>query len=216
MSKTPKYKKPSALKHGVFAAAAILPGENPKEFHDLLASFIAEWDPEGMTELEFVITMAQAAWAKRRRQKHGEMRVFENTINPKHASFNEDLGLRGLAAFLQMEPETAFETHASRFLRPDKVAEFNLEFPLSNYQSETDRAKAILANINAQLAKRTSLRSLPVDIVGLHSTLATVSMEVFRQEIELDERLNAMLYRAMKALIECKSMKQILRETTSR
>jgi hypothetical protein len=39
-------------------------------------------------------------------------------------------------------------------------------------------------------------------------------MEVFKEEIELDERLNAMFYRAMKGLIECKAMKQMLRETT--
>jgi hypothetical protein len=54
-----RYKKPNALKHGVFAAAAILPGENAREFHELHASLIAEWSPDGATENEFVKTMAQ-------------------------------------------------------------------------------------------------------------------------------------------------------------
>ena len=52
--------------------------------------------------------------------------------------------------------------------------------------------------------------------MGLHQTFASISIEVFQQEIELDERLNAIFHRAMKGLIECKAMKQILRETTTR
>jgi hypothetical protein len=209
-----KYKKPNALKHGVFAAAAILPGEDPEEFHELHASLVAEWSPEGATEDEFVNTMAQAAWAKRRRQKHSEVRMVENVLNPEHASFDEDLGLRVLVHFLQTEPKTAF-AHARRLLRPNKLAVFNRKFPRSGYESETDRAKAILQHINARLAEPPVAPDGP-DIVGLHQTFATVSLEVFRQEIELDERLNAMFHRAMKGLIECKAMKQILRETTPR
>jgi hypothetical protein len=210
-----RYKKPNAHKHGVFAVAAILPGENPREFHDLHASLIAEWTPDGASENEYVVSMAQAIWAKRRRQKHSEVRVFENLLNPEHPSFDEDLGLRGLATFLKIEPETAFQAHARRLLRPGKIAEFERKFPRSEYQRETDRAKAMLKDISAQLAEQFSLPD-GLDIVGLHQTFATVSMEVFKQEIELDERLNAMFYRAMKGLIECKAMKQILRETTTR
>ena len=142
---------------------------------------IAEWSPDGATENEFVITMAQAAWAKRRRQKHSEVRVSE------------------------------FERNFP--------ALFERNFPAFKYQSETDRAKAMIERINAELAERASMThgldpDWP-DIVGLHQTFETVSMEVFKQEIELDERLNAMFCRAMKGLIECKAMKQILRETTT-
>jgi len=219
VSKTSKYKKPNALKHGVFAAAAILPGENAREFHELHASLIAEWSPDGATENEFVITTAQAAWAKRRRQKHSEVRVMKNRLNPEHASYDEDLCPRSLAAFLYADPETAFQAYAGRLLRPGKVAEFERNFPAFKYQSETDRAKAMIERINAELAERASMThgldpDWP-DVVGLHQTFETVSMEVFKQEIELDERLNAMFYRAMKGLIECKAMKQILRETTT-
>jgi len=209
-----RYKKPNALKHGVFAAA-ILPGENPREYQELHASLIAEWSPQGATEHEFVNAMAHAAWAKRRRQKQTEVRVFENTLNPEHASFNEDFGLRGLGVFLRKEPETAFQIYASRLLRPGKIAEFNRKFPDSKYKSETDRAKAMLKHIDAELAEQPLLPD-GLDPIGLHQTFATVSPELFKQEIELDERLNAMFYRAMKGLIECKAMKQILRETTPR
>lgn len=210
-----KYKKPNALKHGVFAAAAILPGENPKEFHDLHASLIVEWTPDGATEHEFVITKAQAAWAKRRRQKHSEVRVLQNMLNLEHASYDEDLCLRNLAAVLQNKPETAFDAYATRLLRPRKITDLEQKFPRSKYQSETDRAKAILKHINSQLAEQPSLPD-GLNIGGLFPTFATISMEVFKQEIELDERLNGMFYRAMKGLIECKAMKQMLHGTTTR
>jgi hypothetical protein len=215
MSQRSKHTTPNALKHGVFAAAAILPGEDPSEFHALHASLIAEWTPNGASEREFVTTMAQAIWAKRRRQKHSEVRVFQNMLDLKHASYDEEFGLRGLAAFLQSEPETAFRAYARRLLRPVKIADLERKFPRSEYQSETDRAKAVLKHINAELAEQPSLPD-GLDLVGLHQTVATVSMEVFKQEIELDERLNTMFHRAMKGLIECKAMKQILRETTTR
>jgi hypothetical protein len=60
--------------------------------------------------------------------------------------------------------------------------------------------------------------SLPdgLDIGGLFPTFVTVSTVVFKLEIELDERLNGMFYRAMKGLIECKAMKQMLHGTTTR
>ena len=136
-------------------------------------------------------------------------------LDPKHASYDEEFGLRGLAAFLETKPETAFRVHASCLLRPGKIAELERKFPPSKYQSETRRAKAMLKHINAELAEQPSFPA-GLDPIGLHQTFATISIEVFQQEIELDERLNAIFHRAMKGLIECKAMKQILRETTTR
>jgi hypothetical protein len=40
-----KYKSPNALKHGVFADAALIPGEDPNEFNKLYAELIDEWKP---------------------------------------------------------------------------------------------------------------------------------------------------------------------------
>ena len=57
-------------------------------------------------------------------------------------------------AFLYADPETAFQANAGRLLRPGKVAEFERNFPAFKYQSETDRAKAMIERINAELAKQ--------------------------------------------------------------
>ena len=131
MSKTSKYKKPNALKHGVFAAAAILPGEDPREFHDLHAALIAEWAPDGTTENEFVITMAQAAWAKRRRQKHSEvggcLRTCSILSMRRSMKISVSVAWRN---FLQTEPETAFQAYAGRLLRPARLQNSSGNFQL--------------------------------------------------------------------------------------
>ena len=83
--------------------------------------------------------------------------MFKNMLDPAHASYDEEYGLRSLAAFLQNKPETAFQAYASRLLRPDKIADLDRKFPRSKYQSETDRAQAMLEHINAQLAGNATL-----------------------------------------------------------
>ncbi len=44
-----KYKRPNAQKHGVFATSVIIPGEDQREFQELLAELIDEWKPSGPT-----------------------------------------------------------------------------------------------------------------------------------------------------------------------
>jgi hypothetical protein len=59
---TRKLKRPNALKHGIFSATAILPGEDPQEFEELHCSLIEEWMPHGATEDDAVLSIAKAVW----------------------------------------------------------------------------------------------------------------------------------------------------------
>jgi hypothetical protein len=43
-----------------------------------------------------------------------------------------------------------------------------------------------------------------------------ITPEVLDHELALEERNNAIIYRAMKRLIECKAMKQILRQSSTK
>ena len=82
--------------------------------------------------------MAHAAWAKRRRQKHSEVRMFENMLNPEHASYDEELGLRVLGAFLQTEPKTAFRRTPVVCFVPTR-----LQYSSGNFQALNIRVKPI-------------------------------------------------------------------------
>ena len=91
-----KYKQPNAQKHGVFAATAILPGEHRQEFEELHSAVIQEWAPDGATEEDAVLAIAKAIWSKRRVQKFLEVQLANNAVNPKHPSYDEQLGLFAL------------------------------------------------------------------------------------------------------------------------
>lgn len=60
-----KFKKPHpALKHGAYAAGALLPGEDPAEFEKLHQALIAELAPTGVLEEDIVATIARMMWRK--------------------------------------------------------------------------------------------------------------------------------------------------------
>src|SRR5262249_52653522 len=61
---TPVNKIHPALKHGGYAATAILPGENRADFEKLHQSLIAELAPVGALEDDIVATMARFVWRK--------------------------------------------------------------------------------------------------------------------------------------------------------
>jgi len=48
------------------------------------------------------------------------------------------------------------------------------------------------------------------DLVALSLSAATLSDELFKQELVLDERLDAMIDRAVKRLMQIKAVKQML------
>jgi hypothetical protein len=61
---TPVNKIHPALKHGGYAATAILPGENRADFEKLHQSLIAELAPVGALEDDIVATIARLVWRK--------------------------------------------------------------------------------------------------------------------------------------------------------
>jgi len=208
-----RFKYPNAQKHGVFAETAILPGEDPREFEQLLSDLLAEWTPNGPTEEEAVLSIAKATWRKRRVQKFLEVQVAKNQLDPNHQAFNVSLGLQGLVALLEFSPETAFDEYAHRCLRPDKVSFLKSKHPRSKYKSAEDWAKAIIDEINAM----PEIQQLPGEadaVVELFQSFAAVSHELFKQELALDERLDVMIDRAVKRLVQTKAMKQMLRQTS--
>jgi hypothetical protein len=208
-----KRKHPNAQKHGIFAATAILPGEDPREFDELHSALIAEWAPDGATEEEAVLSIAKGAWRKRRVQKFLEVQIMKNRLDPNHASFDESFGLRSFAALLQSQPDRAFE-HASRCLRPDKISSLESKFPRSEYSSTSHWAQAIIREINS-MPESEILPGEAGNVVELLQSFATVSNELFKQELALDERLDAMIDRAVKRLIQTKAMKQMLGQTSA-
>jgi len=211
-----KSKKPNAVKHGVFSAIAILPGEHLEEFEELVSSLIEEWMPVGASEHDAVASIANAMWRKRRLQTFVNVQLLKNNMNPDHPSYDEAFGLHNFGVFMTDAPHTAFEVHATRTLRPDRIKYFREKFPRENFDSDSEWTQAIRIEIYSVLLPQwKEMHPLLDDIGRLIGVAATISGEAFLQEVALDERLDAMIDRAVKRLMQIKTMKSMLADASA-
>jgi hypothetical protein len=67
-----------ALKHGAYAATAVLPGESRAAFEKLHRDLIAELAPNGVLEEDTVASIARLLW---RKQNLGTLRITERARN---------------------------------------------------------------------------------------------------------------------------------------
>ena len=153
-----KYKRPNALKHGVYATSALIPGENQKEFEELLAELLDEYKPSGPSLRHAVHCLADSMWRLRRLKKSVQTELYENTFDPHHPAFNEVWGSAMFIDHLRTEPETCFDEHAKKFLRPAKLNYLRQKFPITNYPSTAEWAKAITTEILRSTAGQAPIR----------------------------------------------------------
>ena len=231
----------NAYKHGGFASTPIIPREDPREFETLYSDLIKEWVPAGATETEAVFSLASAIWRKRRAGLFLEVRLMKNSLDVNHPSFDESLGLLSLAAAMIKEPETAFQKYATRTLRPDTINYLMQKFPVSEFETYSEWTQAILNEIKsellphaaAKLAELTDeLREPPDELREMDAAQLVyrvqelakkvalfggpaVSDDLFERELALVERLDAMIDRAVKRLVQIKAMKQMLGQASA-
>ena len=107
-----KYKRPNALKRGVHATAALIPGENRHELDELLAELLDEYKPSGPSLRHAVHCLADSMWRLRRLKKSVQTELYENSFDPHNPAFDEVWGSLVFIHYLQTEPETCFDNHA--------------------------------------------------------------------------------------------------------
>jgi len=223
-----KQKRPNAQKHGVFAVSPTIPGEDEREFIELHSDLIAEWQPSGPTEADAVFSLADLMWRKLRAQRFLQGELIANTYDIRSPSFDERWGLNIFICCLRWEPETAFERRASRILMADTISHLTQKFPRSNYQSTSEWAGAVIMEIESVLlpAAPPSLAATepgacnwpePVRKMVVERQVAASivhAKNLFEDDLNLRERLDAMIHRQFKHLIQLKAMKQMLRQTS--
>ena len=224
-----KSKRPNALKHGVFAVNPAIPGEDPREFQELFSALVDEWQTSGPTEIDAVFTIADAIWRKLRAQKFRRANVIANTFDPRHPTFDEARGLFLFSCHMRSEAEMAFEKHARSYLHADKINHLKQKFPRSNYTSTEDWAEDIITEIRTELVPAAlSPRLKARGAILYYSELfrkAAVEMQLFLcviharefldDELNVLERLDGRIARAVKHLVQTKGMKQLLRQTSA-
>jgi hypothetical protein len=203
-------RRPNAYQHGVFSRTTIVPGEDIKEFEALHSDLVQEWTPAGATEEDAVLSIAKGIWRKRRAQRFLEIQVARNAANPDHPSYNEFDGLTGLNAVLRATPGVAFEQLASRFLPAETIKDLTKKFPRSDFQSNQERAEAVSDEIESVMLPVVLPASAPMrELVLLSLSSHSFTEDFFDRELKLDERLDTMIDRAVKRLVQTKAMKQM-------
>jgi hypothetical protein len=218
-------KRPNALKHGVFSDAALIPGEDSREYKQLLAELMDEWQPAGPTLRDEVVEFADLKWKRRRLRKFIQTKLIAGMFDPRSPAFNEAWGLANFAYRLSTKPETCFEQHASTYLRADKIKHLKERFPRPNYQSTSEWVEAVRKEIFSVLIPDMSEFDSPEpgkeaeemmealrqwkDDCQVAATIMQAS-ELLEYELKQGELLEARIARKIKFLVELKTMEQML------
>src|SRR6516225_1010271 len=225
----PQGKRPNAQKHGVFAGDPTIPGEDPREFQELHAALIDEYQPAGPSEEDAVLSLADLMWRKRRAQEFLRTKLMLKTFDPHSPTFDERRGFNFFIHWMHLEPETSFERHASIFLKPDSIRHLKQKFPRTNYPSTTEWAQAVIMEIKSILlpAAPPSLEATEPGEGDLPEPLRKMAIgwkvnasiqnakEDFEADLNLRQRLDAMIHRQIKHLTQLKAWKEMLRQTSA-
>jgi hypothetical protein len=157
-------RRPNALKHGAFSGSVILPGEDPREFEQLVNAVFAEWQPSGPVEEDAARSLASAIWRKDR-----------------------------LGIFLRAQ--------RAQEAADDRWRQENLEeFPI------------LMAKPVSPDSVRSDKKEAPVNVVDrqLVALREWITPEQFLKRMEMEQRLDAKIDRAVKRLLQVKAMKSVV------
>ena len=201
----------NAFKHGVFAKMMILPWEDPKEFKQLYAALIDEWKPGGLTEHDAVFSLAKAMWRKRRLQDFMHSQMGRFSTDPSHAMYDEAHMLRFFCNLIEIAPHQ-FDFGLTGL--PAPVAEaLRRKFPREKFQSDSEWVRAIQKEISSVLLPAAE-RLTGVDMMIARDSIFFTA-EVGKDELAIEDRIYAMIERAIKRLVQTKAMKQMLGTTSA-
>ena len=216
------WRKPNAFKHGIFLkSATVLPGEDRREYGQLVDELIEEWKPDGAAEYEAVLTMADARWRKLRAQTYRHIQFWRNRIDVNHPSYDEHLGLKHFLAAVAGSPED-FDLAAAAFLHPKQIDRLKRKCPRQNFGNNKEWVLAMFSEMKEELEPPLPQMSkkMLADFKGFQAEMEsfriinraadTFTDKVFERELAIDERLDATFDRAFKRLIQIKAAKQAL------
>lgn len=195
-----KWRRPNALKHGAFSTNPAIPGETLREFRKLHSDLIDEWQPCGPTEEDAVYNLAYLIWRKRRGQKFVEVKKnADGAFDPRDPTYEDMLYLMLFLMLIDFRPELPFDECALA-LSEDQEKYVREKFPRSNYKSKSEWVEAVRMEVKSVL---------------MPAALPEGSDENINFDINLHERLETMIHRQVKYLMQLKAMKQLLHQTST-
>lgn len=198
----------NSLKHGVYAELTVLPTEDRQEFENHRQEVIDELQPNGPLERDVVHDVVKFMWRKRRLHTFRLMEALRPTLTSWLQAKPADRNVKVLTALLENLQNLKISLEMKPILNEglDAAAEVteqlygSLGIPTVSNPTRDDCVRLLLE------AK---------ELESLAMMAGQITRESFIQELELENRLDAMIERRLKRLFQLKEMKQMTGLTNS-
>jgi hypothetical protein len=158
--------------------------------------------------MDAVFTIINCIWRKRRIQKFIAGKVGMRELDPHHSGFDKDTFLFAYELTKTVDPQFVERWVAAC---PDAFRQhFAAEYPKATLDlvEPAELAKKLRAQLD-ELLKRPPGPE-PTPNMRLVKSADILGEDLFKQELMMEERLDAMIDRAVKRLVQAKAVKQML------
>jgi hypothetical protein len=194
-------KKRNALKHGANAKEVMLWSERYEDYESLRAELFLEFSPSGSTEEYLVRTLLDLRWRRRRLDCHEQITIQKrlHEIREKNEASRHIENLRALAA--EFNEATSGEKVEALLARLGYEEFIRKQWPLQEGEDANTWGPKIAKGL---LSLRSASRHEQAD-----EFIAVVDLDAFDMALARIERLDAMIERTIKRLMQIKTMKQM-------
>jgi hypothetical protein len=178
--------------------------------------------PVGPTEEDAVLSIAKGVWRKRRAQKLLHAQIERRRFDPKELLYDKEQTTRRFLSIIETAPYVTLVDAApgvfkhlygnlvATYLHVDQAEYLKQICPRKNFPSGSEWLQAVRNEISSSMlpALEASGEAPPDALLSRAAEFFTP--EVAKQELAVDERIDAMLDRAVKRLVQTKAVKQML------
>jgi hypothetical protein len=239
------FRPPNALKHGTFSKTVVFPWEDAEEFEALHRHLRDEWNPSGPLEEDAVFTMLTCLWRKARIHDRRQLETsaalqeqeFADLTTQPPPFFDTKLDMNKYAISHPPAPHRRVEDRVSQLLgfssslygslsgqfldlAIDMLGkEFSTHLrtavPKQNYATPPDWVQAVKREVDEILLPRVRAEvTNPANLVA--KAAAFITTERILEDLMLEERLDAMIDRAIRRLAQGKMLKEVAGLTAER
>jgi hypothetical protein len=211
MSKTRN--KQNALKHGAHAAEVLLWSEKYEDYEALRVGLDLEYFPSGSSEQYLVSNLLDLLWRRKRLQRHERIKTQKRLEKVRHQNYlaYHIANLRAMAP--EFEQATTVE-QVEKLLSILSPLYRNTILPKWPVPSGKDSAGSDHDpnTWGAKIAEGLASWTPPDRLEDADAFLAVLDLDEFDEALTRVERLDAMIDRTIKRLLQLKTQKQIFRQ----
>ncbi len=223
-----RFRPPSAYKHGGFSRTVLFPWEDADEFDALHRSLQDEWEPSGALEEDAVYTILTCIWRKRRIRDKRNLDTLAALQRKNLEALSEmpppffDTKLETTIYVLKHRPNSGgrprLEGKVSHLIGFSSSLYGSLDGQFlemmmnmlggENYPTTPEWVQAVKREVDEVLLPRARAEMESPDHLAAKAA-EFITTDRILEDLALEERLDAMVDRAMRRLAQTKFMKQV-------